>query len=251
MLSGSGHFVVDVTERPDTLNYQSYKEYDAVVSNWNSWPDNDKRWTAEAETGLLQYVSEGGGLVFFHASTSALYSWPEFKLISTGAWVNDTWHGKIGPVKVEIENREHIVTKGLANFSILDELWINAESNENFQVLGSAINLEGEDKTSENQPAVFVLEYGRGRVFHTLLGHDVRAMRNTGFQTLFLRGTEWASKAEVTIPVPREMQVVKSEDKSEFFWVENDRVFALCKNGQILWQFNYKNRFGRPFFHPV
>ena len=206
IFENSGYFQTDVTNQPDTLSYEIFKKYDAVVSNWNSWPENDLRWATEAENGLLKFVEEGGGLVFFHASTSALYNWADFKKISTGAWVDSTWHGKICSVKVEIENREHPITKGLSDFHIFDELWINAEENDNFKVLGSAIDDNALEKGYKKQAAIFVSEYKEGRIFHTLLGHDVRAMRNIGFQTLILRGTEWAATSKVSIAVPEDLQ---------------------------------------------
>ncbi len=70
-----GLFSVDVTTKPDTLKYEDLKKYDVLLNNWNSWPENDLRWPTAAEQGLLRFVEEGGGLVFFHSSTSALYTW--------------------------------------------------------------------------------------------------------------------------------------------------------------------------------
>ncbi len=203
----SNRFEVEITNQPDTLVYRELKKFDAIVSNWNSWPENDLRWPEKTENGLLKYLEEGGGMVFFHSSTSAFYTWPEFGKISTGAWVEDTWHGRRSPVKVKIENQEHPVTKGFSNFYIFDELWINAKQNDRFQVLGSAINEEALNKGFENQPAIFVSDYGKGRIFHTILGHDdTKAMRNIGFQTLLLRGTEWAATSIVSLPIPEELQ---------------------------------------------
>ena len=251
IFDNSGYFQADVTNQPDTLSYEIFKKYDAVVSNWNSWPENDSRWTSKAENGLLQFVEEGGGLVFFHASTSALYNWPDFKKISTGAWGDSTWHGKRSPVQVTIENQEHPITKGIADFYIFDELWINAEQNDIFQVLGSAINDDAFEKGYNKQAAIFVSEYGEGRIFHTILGHDVRAMRNTGFQSLILRGTEWAVTSKVSLPVPEDLQQNRLEKTHEFSWVENDTTFALLENGRVLWQFNFNTKHGKPFFHPV
>jgi type 1 glutamine amidotransferase len=67
-------------------------------------------------------------------------------------------------------------------------------------VLGTAANT-GED-TGE-QPAIFAGTYGKGRIFHTILGHDETALRNTGFQSLILRAAEWASTGQVSIPVSK------------------------------------------------
>ena len=251
IFDNAGYFQVDITNQPDTLSYHIFTKYDAVVSNWNSWPENDLRWTAEAENGLLKFVEEGGGLVFFHASTSALYNWPEFKKISTGAWGDSTWHGKKSPVQVIINNQEHPITNGLSDFYIFDELWINAEQNDSFQILGSAINDEALVKGYKSQPAIFVLKYGKGKIFHTLLGHDVRAMRNSGFQTLMLRGAEWVATSKVSLPVPEELQQSKLAKNPTFSWVENDTFLALLENDRVLWQFNFNTKHGKPFFHPI
>ena len=193
-----GLFSVDVTTQPDTLKFEDLKKYDALLNNWNSWPENNIRWPTAAEQGLLRFVNEGGGLVFFHSSTSAFYTWPEFKQISTAAWIMDsTWHGPVSQVKVSVQNQEHPITNGLTDFFISDELWINAEQNESFKVLGFAVNTE--EDTGE-QPAIFVGSYGKGRIFHTILGHDETALRNEGFQTLILRAAEWATTGQVSIP---------------------------------------------------
>jgi len=39
---------------------------------------------------------------------------------------------------------------------------------------------------------------GDGKIFHTILGHDIEAMNNDGFKKLLLRGTEWAAIGKVT-----------------------------------------------------
>jgi type 1 glutamine amidotransferase len=196
ILSGCGLFSMDVTTEPDTLKFEDMKAYDALLNNWNSWPENNIRWPAAAEQGLLDFVHEGGGLLFFHSSTSAFYTWPAFKQLSTGTWIMDsTWHGPISPVRVSIQNQEHPITRGLADFTLRDELWINAGQNEGFTVLGTAVNLEAD--TGE-QPAIFVGSYGQGRIFHTILGHDATALRKEGFQKLIRRAAEWASTGQVS-----------------------------------------------------
>jgi type 1 glutamine amidotransferase len=196
-LTGCGLFSIDVTTEPDTLKFEDLKAYNALLDNWNSWPENNVRWPEAAEQGLLDFVHEGGGLLFFHSSTSAFYTWPAFKQLSTGTWILDsTWHGPISHVRVSIQNQEHPITSGLVDFTLRDELWINAEQNEAFTVLGTAVNLE--EDTGE-QPAIFVGSYGKGRIFHTILGHDATALRNEGYQKLILRAAEWASAGHVSI----------------------------------------------------
>jgi type 1 glutamine amidotransferase len=48
-----------------------------------------------------------------------------------------------------------------------------------------------------------VIPYGKGRVFHTALGHYIEAINGAGFQVTLLRGTEWAATGQVTLPAPK------------------------------------------------
>jgi len=225
--------------------------FNAVVNNWNSWPEKNIRWGKETEEGLLKFLREGRGLIFFHAATTTFYNWPEFKEISTGAWVDDTWHGRIGTGKVTVENDKHPITRGMEDFCIVDELWMNAEQNEKFKVLGYAINEEAAGHGYSKQPAILVSEYGEGRIFHTILGHDTRAMGNTGFKTLIIRATEWAATSEVTYPLPADLKPALPVEGGSLSWQKTDTTFALLNNERILWQYNFNNRYGKPYFHPV
>jgi len=56
--------------------------------------------------------------------------------------------------------------------------------------------------TGAFEPVVLYTQFGKGRGFNLVLGHDAAAMRNAGWRTLMLRGTEWAATGKVTIPVP-------------------------------------------------
>ncbi len=250
ILEQGGHFAVEVTLRPDTLDGGDFSGYDAVLSNWNSWPENDLRWPETAERGLLQYLENGGGLVFFHASTSVFYRWPEFREISTGAWIDETHHGAPSEVRVTITDREHPIARDLTGFIIFDELWIDAEQNPDFRILAYASHENAADGKEDLQPAVFVSEYGKGRIFHTILGHDQRAIRNTGFRTLLLRGVEWASTGEVTGAPPAVLSASHHLEDS-YRWQESDTSLALLSGGRIVWKYQFNTLYGKPFFHPV
>ena len=49
-----------------------------------------------------------------------------------------------------------------------------------------------------------VIAYGKGRIFHTVIGHDLAALNCVGFITTYQRGTEWAATGKVTQTVPRD-----------------------------------------------
>ena len=60
--------------------------------------------------------------------------------------------------------------------------------------------------TGKNEALLFAIQFGRGRVFHTALGHnngpDLTSQKCAGFITTFQRGVEWAATGKVTQKVP-------------------------------------------------
>ncbi len=56
-----------------------------------------------------------------------------------------------------------------------------------------------------DQPMLWTVRFGSGRVFVTALGHDPAAMNSAGFISSFERGSEWAATGKVAIPVPAEL----------------------------------------------
>jgi type 1 glutamine amidotransferase len=70
------------------------------------------------------------------------------------------------------------------------------------EVLATAYSDPKTGGAGRDEPMLMVLEFGKGRVFHTTLGHADYSMNCVGFITTLLRGAEWAATGKVTIPVP-------------------------------------------------
>ena len=51
---------------------------------------------------------------------------------------------------------------------------------------------------------LLTIRFGKGRIFHTTLGHDVPAMQCVGFIVTFQRGAEWAATGKVTQKAPKD-----------------------------------------------
>jgi type 1 glutamine amidotransferase len=205
MYEESGRFTVDVTDDVPNLKPADFAKYDAIVSNYTTYPVIDgKRWPAETEKAFLDYISAGHGFVLFHAASTAWNDWPEFTDLIGLSWVKGkSGHGQQHAFTVSIVEADHPITKGMKDFQhVKDELYHRQLLHKTGKVLASAFSDKAMGGTGEKEPMIVVTELGKGRVFHNAMGHDPNPMACIGFQTLMLRGTEWAATGKVTIPIP-------------------------------------------------
>lgn len=230
LLEDTKLFTVDVATTPPKGEDNSafkpdFAAYAAIVLNYNG-----DTWPAETNVAFEKYVRDGGGLVVYHASSSAFPEWKEFnEIIGVGGWggrnadsgkaarwrdgkvVLDTPtrncgnHGQRLPFLVTIRDPRNPITKGLPTtwMHVGDELYDTlCGPAENLDVLATAYSLPDNRGSGENEPMLMTIKYGKGRVFHTTMGHDAAAMSCVGFITTFDRGTEWAATGKVTQKVP-------------------------------------------------
>ncbi len=205
MYEQSGRFTVDVTENVPELSGRDFAKYDALVSNYTTYPNvKGQRWPAQTEKAFLDYIAAGHGLVIFHAASTAWNDWPEFTDLIGLSWqMSQSAHGTYHSFVVTILDHEHPVTKGMKDFQHLkDELYHRQLLHGTAKVLATAYSDKAMHGTGRNEPMIVVTEYGKGRVFHNAMGHDPKPMGGVAWQTLMLRGTEWAATGKVTIPIP-------------------------------------------------
>jgi len=244
-------FITDVSLAPDTLTFSDLNRYNVIVSNWNSWPDNELRISEQWEKDLLKYIKKGGAMVSIHAGASSFYTWDEYHKIGIGRWGKETNHGEPLIARVVKADQSHPVTKGFKDFYIVDEIWEKTEIHPDSKALAFVSATGKKDGHPIIEPAVFVSQTGKGRCFFTVLGHDERALLNTGLQTLILRATQWAAHQQVTIAIPADLREGTISKDKNLGWESSDTTISLVNNDEIIWQYNYNNRFGKAYFHPL
>ena len=171
--------------------------------------------------------------------------------LGIGRWGKETGHNAPVVAKLNDLDQKHPITKGLKGFQIMDEIWEKTELYSGAKTIGSLTATNAKDGHLIDEPAVFVNLTGKGRSFFTILGHDERALVNSGLQTLLLRAAQWCAGREVTIQPPVEMSLREIKEKPLYSWKETDTTLTLLNHKEIVWQFNYNDRFQRPYFHPL
>ena len=99
--------------------------------------------------------------------------------------------------------------------------WLHAKDELYDQLRGPAKSMQilataESTVTGRNEPMIFTIGYGKGRVFHTPMGHAEYSVECVGFITTLLRGTEWAATGKVTIPIPADFPSAEKTSSRPF-----------------------------------
>ncbi|MFH1265436.1 MAG: ThuA domain-containing protein [Planctomycetota bacterium] len=241
ILVSSGRFTMGVSTSPpanaskeawDTWRPE-FDQYDVVLSNFNGGHKQDSlHWPTEVEKALEDYVNGGGGLVIYHSANNSFPNWTAYNEMIGLGWRDKDFgpslivsqdekvlvipkgegrnpgHGPEHDFQVTVLNRDHPITKGLTR------KWMHPHEQLTHGQHGPAKNVTvlsyaHSKDTGDNEVMDWVIPYGNGRVYVTMLGHLWKskpdtAMRCIGFQTMLIRGCEWAATERITHPVPED-----------------------------------------------
>jgi hypothetical protein len=231
-LEETGRFDVTVVTAPAATGVldgflPDFSAYQAVVFNYDA---PDERWPAPLRTAFEQYVSSGGGAVVVHAADNAFSGWKAWnEMIGVGGWRGRTvasgpyWyykddklvkdpsdgpgasHGRRTPYAIRTRVADHPITRGLPAVWMHqgDELYAHLRGpGTTMTILATAFADPANNGTGRDEPILMTSTFGKGRVFHTVLGHDIVAMSCVGFVVTLQRATEWAATGAVTQKVP-------------------------------------------------
>ena len=206
LLGRTGRFSTTVTTDPSATleNAGGLKEYDLFFMDYNG-----PAWSAAAQRNFEAAVSGGTGLVILHAADNAFVGWTEFEKMVGLLWRDGTGHGRFHEFPVTITDKSHPITRSLGDFKTTDELYHRLVHLHGVkcQTLATAYSSAESGGTGGAEPAMVATQYGRGRVFHMVLGHiwpgdgppNMIAFENQGFQQGLIRGCEWAATGDATI----------------------------------------------------
>lgn len=230
ILGSAGLFTVEITNTPargrDMSGFKpDFSAFDLVVINYDGDP-----WPEATRAAFVKYMADGGGLVVVHSADNAFGGWKEFnEMIGVGGWGGRTaksgpclrfrdgkWvaleapgpggsHGRPHPYVVTTREPNHPIMEGLPAswLHVSDELYDRLRGPAgNVTVLASAMTDPKTGGSGEEEPVLMAITYGKGRVFHSTMGHGLSQMRCVGFIVTLQRGAEWAATGKVTQKIP-------------------------------------------------
>lgn len=209
LLTSSGHFEVLLCENASATleDAEGLKAYDVFFVDYNG-PD----WSREARHNFEAAVRRGTGVVALHAANNPFRGWTAYEEMLGLMWREDGGHGQFHEFEVKIADPHHPITRGVPNFSTWDELYHNLTPTPgaHFQVLATAYSDPAQGGSGKDEPMMLVNQFGRGRIFHQILGHvwpgdpsggykgsTMIAFESPWFQKTLVRGCSWAAAGSV------------------------------------------------------
>lgn len=224
-----------------------FEKYDVVISNFGF---NAADWPEATQRALEEYMENGGGFVSVHAADNCFGQWNEYnRMIGLGGWggrnsdsgpyvyftnegelVRDDSpggcgsHGPQHQIPITVRVKDHPITKGLPDqwLTAKDECYAKLRGPaEKMTILATGKDSSGKAPTDRHEPILMVIDYGKGRTFHTTLGHDDYSCEGVDFIVTFTRGAEWAATGKVTQPVPDDFPT-RDEGSSRKFTLKSN-----------------------------
>lgn len=199
LLEDTGRYQVTIGEDAAILESPAMKKYDILIVLADR-RDDEFKFTPEQQKALFELVRSGLGYVSIHGGDNAAKDWdPEFKKMLGGVFSHfGLPDGKryTGEMMVKIADTSSPITAGLKDFSLKDELYYDMQMEPDVQPLATV------EYKGTPWPVAWTRVYGKGRVFHTPLGHrgfgpgKDDPLQNPGLAKLIVQGIDWIAEAK-------------------------------------------------------
>ena len=148
--------------------------------------------TAEQGKAVKDFVSAGGGALFYHNVTYISPHNDDFRDV-LGAVTEE--HPPLRPFKVKIVNRDHPITRGVY-FVVTDEQHFMTYQKDQKYLLLQSVNEDGLTfkDLGTSSAAGWAYEYGKGRVCYMAPGHVITSLWNPEYETLQKNAVRWLLK---------------------------------------------------------
>jgi len=179
------------------LRYDKLRQYDALFLNNTVGPILN---ATEVREGLLRYVREGGGLIGYHGTGRASLDWPEFgEMLGSYCGPHTTNNEK---VTIHVDDPKSPLVQGIdpKPFPWVDEFFRFPSppyTREKLHILltmtpDTVQTCAGCTRPDGDYAVSWIREYGKGRVFYSVLGHTASDFWEPWILKHFLAGVQFA-----------------------------------------------------------
>ena len=193
---------VDVSTNIEDLSGLKLRNYDFLVLNYCNW-EKPEGLSNDSKKAFVKYLNKGGGLLIIHFANGAWHyslpgaeasDWPEFRKICRRMWDHqgNSAHDAYDTFRVDITTVPHFITESITSFETIDELYYNQSGDEPIEPLLMAHS----KNTGKDEPLAWVYNYGKGRVFQLLPGHNAASFNAPEIKKMLQRSACWVSKKD-------------------------------------------------------
>ena len=183
------------------LETPAIRKYDLIIVAADR-RDDEFKFTPRQQEALFEYVRSGRGYVSIHGADNAAQDWlADLEGDARRRLLPFRPAGRQDPkgsFTVKIVDTSSPVTQGLKDFPIKDELYYHLQIMPDVQPLAT-IDYEG-----TAWPVAWTRTFGKGRVFHTTMGHrdfgpnKDDPLRDPESRALVVQGVEWVAAGRMT-----------------------------------------------------
>lgn len=197
MFSSFGDVVYDTASKPDVFTVfgsDDITRYDAIV-----FYDTYQPITAAEQAAFLTLFDRGIGCVFLHHALVSHQEWEEYETILGGRYHHSPYLDegkKYGPstykhdqdFTVRIVDPGHPITRGMSDFPLHDETYLN------FKVHDRVHPLLASDTCEEGNTIGWTTTHANSRIVYLQPGHDHHAFENPNYRRLVRNAIEWVAE---------------------------------------------------------
>jgi type 1 glutamine amidotransferase len=144
-----------------------------------------------------KFAARGGSFVVIHAGAVAGNdaSADFYKDLVGGSWRQKVTKWREGPMELKFVDQAHIVTKGVADFGMKDEIYYDMDLRDDIHPLATAPTPRKKGDGFEAQTQLWTYEKpGAQRAFVFIPGHTYVNFSRPDVKLLLLRGIAWAGR---------------------------------------------------------
>jgi len=172
------------------------KKYDVLV-----FYDMFDSITPTQQEAYVSLLKRGTSMIFLHHSLVSYQNWPEFiqivggqyhthDVVVNGDTLRTSYEHDVN-IPVKVENKKHPVTRGIADFDIVDEVYGGVE------ILPQVKPLLSTTHPKSMRYLAWINHYGKSDVLYIQLGHGPSGYSNPNFRKLIQQAIEWSAKQTI------------------------------------------------------